>query len=582
MLKIASFLLFFIPLVGKAQQNLLFLESDTLKITERTGGTGIDSLDWYNTGNFGLNPGGPWNNPFGVNGSDYLNVVSFLQKPIQMPRPLGSKFIALPHLGFSYSFGSKSLQYLKAEYQQSFRKNTHLNVSYMKNVVGTERGFMRNNSFSNDAFQFLVDHSSRKYEALVFMDFAKSVRGLSGGIRTDTLIETFGLEFSPVYKDNATSTSRSFRLGSQHMLNLGKDSLIRHGIVYKNQWSIDNRVYLETDTIYAIYDAFYIDSNATRDQYQLARINNAGGYFFKSRSFSAEALIQHGYWKFQNLARNRDTNEVEFQGNLMYKLRNFKLTNAISFNLAGALGEWKEEANATLKQRMWNHAAAFSMSETLPTPFQRIYFSNNHRWNIPNLQTQGQKALSYRVQHKSRFDVSGQIGWKQLTNTYFLVNDSTWRNDTLSNINLFSASVRGTLSWKTLYWQPQVIVTSSSGNFSYIPQFDVRSKLFFNKRLFKARKLDFIIGVDLRYQAAYGLLSYDPSLDLYRLPAQQQKHQAVLELDFFTGFQIDDFRFYFKFENIDYFWNPQTNLQQAGYPVPPAVLRLGLTWDFFN
>ncbi len=582
MLKIASFLILFIPLVNHAQQNLLFIESDTLRITERTGGIGIDSLDWYNTGNFTLNPGGPWNNPFGTNGSDYLNIVSYFQRPLQLPKPLSSKFIALPHLGFSYSFGSKSLQYLKAEYQQTLRRNTHLHVTYMKNSVGTERGFMRNNSFSNDAFQFLVDHHGRKYENLIYLDFAKSVRGLSGGIRTDTLIEDFGLEFSPVYKDNASSTSRNFRLGSQHLLNFGKDSMIRHGFVYKNQWSIQNRVYLENDTIFNIYDAFYIDSTETRDQYQHARINNAGGYFFKSRSFSAEALVQHGYWKFQNLGINRDTNEVEFQGNLAYKLRNFKLNNSLSFNLAGAIGEWKDELNATLRQTNWNHSLHFSMGEALPSPFQRQYFANNHRWKIPNLETQGQKSLNYKIRHKSRFDFSGEIGWKQLTNTYFLVNDSTWRNDTLQNLNLFSASVRGTLNWKTLYWQPQVIFTSSPANFSFIPQFDLRSKLFFNKKLFKARKLDFIIGVDLRYQAAYRLLSYDASLDLYRLPSQQQEHQAVFELDFFTGFQIDDFRFYFKFENIDYFWNPQTNLQQLGYPVSPNVLRLGLTWDFFN
>lgn len=582
MLKIVSFLVLFLPLAGLAQQNLLFLQSDTLRITERIGGTTIDSLDWYNTGNFTLNPGGPWNNPFGKNGSDYLDVLSYLQEPLQLPEPISSKFIALPHLGFSYSFGSKSLQYLKAEYQQTLRKNTHLHVTYGRNSTSLESGLMRNNGFANDAFQFLVDHHGKRYENLVYLNFIKATRQLNGGLRTDTLIETFGLEFSPVFKENAASTSRNFQLGSQHMFNFGKDSSVRHGLVYKNQWSIRNRLYLESDTIYNLYDALYIDSNSTRDQYQLARINNAGGYFFKSRKFGAEALVQHGYWRFQNLARNRDTNEVEFQGNLFFALQNFKVTNVLSFNLAGAIGEWKDEAKAVLKQRSWDHALAFAMSQTLPTPFQRQYFANNHNWKIADLKTQGTTALNYTTRSKSRFDLTGQAGWKNLRNTYFLVNDTTWRNDTLTDISLFSLSVRGTLNWKTLYWQPQVIVNSSPSDFGFIPQFDLRSKLFFNKKLFQAKKLDFIIGVDLRYQASYRLLSYDPSLDLYRLPSQQLTHDPMLELDFFTGFQIDDFRFYFKFENIDYFWNPQNNLQQIGYPVSPNVLRLGLTWDFFN
>lgn len=581
MLKTLSFLICFFPLAGLAQQNLLFLQSDTLYITERTGGTGIDSLDWYNTGNFVLSPGGPWNNPFGTNGSDYLDIVSYMQSQVQLRQPLRSKFIALPHLGFSYSFGSKSLQYLRAEYQQSFRGNTHLNVDYSRNSTGGETGFMRNSSFANDAFRFLVDHHGKRYANLVYLNFIKATRGLSGGIRTDTLIETYGLEFTPVFKVNATSTMRSLQLGSQHHISFSADSLVKHGLVYKNKWSLRNRVYLENDSIFGIYDNVYIDSFSTRDQYQLARIDNAGGYFLKTKAFSVEALIQHGYWKFQNLGTHRDTSEVEFQAAAAYKLRNFRLTDAFSLNLAGALGEWKNELNAVLRQARWDHTLRLVSSEALPDPFQRQYMGNNFRWQLQDLQTQGTTSVSYTIRNKSRFGWTGQVGWKQLRNTYFFIND-TWRNDTLTDISLFSTSVRGTLTWKTLNWQPQVVLTSAPSNFSFIPQFDLRSKLFFNKKLFRARKLDFILGVDLRYQAAYRMLAYEPGLDLYRLPSQDVKHQPVLELDFFTGLQIDDFRFYFKFENIDYFWNPQRNLQQIGYPVVPAVLRLGLTWDFFN
>jgi hypothetical protein len=78
------------------------------------------------------------------------------------------------------------------------------------------------------------------------------------------------------------------------------------------------------------------------------------------------------------------------------------------------------------------------------------------------------------------------------------------------------------------------------------------------------------------------MLNYDVSLDLYRLPNSSIEHEAMFELDFFTAIQIDEFRFYFKFENIDYFWNKQTNLQQIGYPISPNLIRLGFTWDFFN
>jgi hypothetical protein len=98
------------PFVVMAQQNVLFIKQDTLKITNRTGGNAIDSLDWYHVGNFTLNPGGPANNPFGYSGSDYLNVTSIFQNQLQLPKKLKSTFTALPHLGFTYSFGSGSIR----------------------------------------------------------------------------------------------------------------------------------------------------------------------------------------------------------------------------------------------------------------------------------------------------------------------------------------------------------------------------------------------------------------------------------------------------------------------------------------
>lgn len=581
MLKILLFSIISIPFVVKAQQNVLFLSPDTLKITARTGGTAIDSLDWYHAGNFTLNPGGPSNNPFGNLGSDYLNTTIFFQNQLQLPRSLKSTFSSLPHLGFMYSFGSGALQYVHADYQQTFKSNTNLNIAYNRNVIAEGRGFVRNNSFTNDAFQFLINHRGKRYSNLIYLDYIKSQRNLSGGIRTDTLIEQFGLEFTPVFKENANSMNRNMQLGSQHLFALFGDSLMPHGFVYKNKWSIQNRVFLENDTIYGLYNQLNIDSNETRDQFQLARINNAAGYFFKAKSFKVEALIQHSYWRFQNLGVNRDTNEIEFAGNVGFNLGKIQLQNDFTFNLAGAVGEWSEKVSATLKGEKLKQSFVFSTQANLPSPFLRQYFANNHNWKLNTLATQGKTMLDYQVNAPMWANLTVNFGFKQLKDNYFYI-DSVWRNDTLNTINLFSLNLRSHLKWKAFHWQPQVVLTSNSSNFDYIPQFDLRSKFFFNKRLFKAKKLDFILGVDLRYQAAYRMMNYDVTLDLYQLTSTEVFHQPLLELDFFTGIQIDEFRFYFKFENIDYFWNEQTNLQQIGYPIAPNIIRLGFTWDFFN
>jgi hypothetical protein len=579
--KLIAFFLVLLPLTNLAQYNLLFQQTDTIKITHRSGGIAIDSLDNYYTGDISLTPGGAWNNPFGKYGADYLSIFNHLQKPLHLPKKLKSHFTALPHLGFIYSFGSKGLQYVHADYQQSFRNNTNLNIHFDKNAYGNIKGMMRNTGFDNQSFQVLLDHRSKYYEGLLYMHYIKSRRQLSGGIISDTLIDTFGLEFVPVRKDFANSEQKSFDFGTQHAINFNKDTLFRHGLVYKNRLSIENREFFEEGFLTGIYQNINLDSNSTRDQYQLAKINNAAGYFLKTNFLQAEALMQHSYWDYQNLARHRDTSEIEFQGNIGFRFSNFSLQNEITLNLVGAQGEWSETLKVQFKQPNWNHSLQFETNSKLPTVFQRSYFSNNQSWNLSNLKTMQQTGLKYDVANLSKWKLSSQIAWKNMKNTYFFMND-TWRNDTLTSINLFTVSIGADLKWRSFHLQPRLQYSMTPESFDFIPQYDLRAKLFFNKKLFKAKRLDFIIGVDVRYQAGYRLLAYQSNLDLFIIPTQRQEHKPVVELSFFTGFKIDVFRFYFKFENIDYFWNSKTNHQQAGFPINPSVIRLGLTWDFFN
>jgi len=566
---------------ARAQYNVLLSDRDTVKFTDRTGGTAIDSLDLYHAANQTLNPGGVWNHPFGTSGNSYTDVMRSLQTPISPVGLLQRQFAALPHLGFMYSFGSAGTQFVHMDYQQTFRKGSNLAIAYNRNV---STGFMRNSAFSADRFQLMFDHAGRKYTNLVYLHFNQAARALNGGMRTDTLIRDFGLEYTPVFKESAASRIRQFEFGSQHLLNLGNDSLRQHGIAYHNKWSLLNRVYNEQDTIFALYDTIYVDSLVTRDQYQHARIDNALGYFVKTGSMRAEALLNHGYWKFQNLATNRDTNEVEFQLKLLYKQKNWQISNAFRLNLLGAAGEFQENLYVSLRQGRLRHVLRAETGQSLPTPFQRQYLANNHSWKLENLKTQAKTGISYNLQAPQLSDLNVQLGWQQLKNTYFLIGD-TWRNDTLKNLNVLSGQVGLTLKWRKLYWQPRVIVTMNPSGFAFAPQYDLRSRIFINKKLFKAQKLNFIIGVDVRYQGTYDLLAYDPTLDLYRLPgpnAAIMQYKSMFKLDFFTGFQIAEFRFYFRFENIDYFWNDQTNRTLTGYPITPNVIRLGLTWDFFN
>ena len=56
----------------------------------------------------------------------------------------------------------------------------------------------------------------------------------------------------------------------------------------------------------------------------------------------------------------------------------------------------------------------------------------------------------------------------------------------------------------------------------------------------------------------------------------------VSNLDAFAAFQIDEFRFYLRFENLGSLWNDLYREDVISYPLVQTRFRIGVSWDFFN
>jgi hypothetical protein len=58
--------------------------------------------------------------------------------------------------------------------------------------------------------------------------------------------------------------------------------------------------------------------------------------------------------------------------------------------------------------------------------------------------------------------------------------------------------------------------------------------------------------------------------------------QSVLQFDALFAVNIDEFRFYFKAENLNDFTTQQKVFVVKNYPISPSIFRIGFTWDFVN
>jgi hypothetical protein len=100
--------------------------------------------------------------------------------------------------------------------------------------------------------------------------------------------------------------------------------------------------------------------------------------------------------------------------------------------------------------------------------------------------------------------------------------------------------------------------------------------------IFKARKMISFTGVEIGYSSKFQSIGYLAQLGaLSFVPTGNSVPEQVV-FHYYGGFQIDEFKFFFRLENIHSFWSVRSTQQLKGYPVSPFQIKLGVTWDFFD
>jgi hypothetical protein len=182
---------------------------------------------------------------------------------------------------------------------------------------------------------------------------------------------------------------------------------------------------------------------------------------------------------------------------------------------------------------------------------------------------------------RSKLDLTANASFVNLKNNYWFIN-SLWRNDTLTNLAAVQFNLRAAYRIKNWYLQPSYSYAFNSSTVNFIPNHQINLRTFMKGGLFKAKKLQAYIGVDASYASQFSAIQFNSLSGTYEFWNSQDINKGYANLHFFTGFQIDEFKFYVRFENIGYFWNQHSMPVLRNYPIPGTQFRLGLTWDFFN
>lgn len=576
-----SILLFFIQQFCHSQVQI-GIPIDTLRSSYSTLGK-LDTMDFngiYFSSSFPLKS---IHNRFGFPSVDLLDMNSSIYSSIQKKRA-ALTFSALPHVGFSYLFGSQGSQLLDVNYQQAFKKGFLLNAQ-----IGTDKtdGFFRNTAFSKSSYAFQLARNSKRHSFLLEVLSGKELREWNGGVVSDSQAVNFSPDLLPVKKNDASSLFTNSKICLTNAVSLFSDSSRVFGLEIKQFYENIKRTYLENYSIVNSYDSIYFDSTQTNDVYTLKTFENQVGLFYKTPflEFSSHAVLRN--WSYANFEIKSDTTEFDLNERVQFKNKFLKFTNSSSYNLYGAKNSLSSFSEAISVFSGFKIALYHSFQRRLPLVFQRYYSSNNVFYKLDNFELQTHQKLKFAVSKsigKQVFSLDyALVSFKQ--NYFFNTSISEWKRDLdVSSALIQQAKISSEFHFSVFHIYPSYTFTKMDESINFLPQHTFETRFLIKGGVFKAKKLKGVLGFDFIVLSNYKSLTYNPQMGIYdfKLLSQTAINSGTMNVGVFTGFEVDKFRFFLRWDNLAYLWANRMQTFVIGSPLPSTQIKIGITWDFWN
>ena len=229
-----------------------------------------------------------------------------------------------------------------------------------------------------------------------------------------------------------------------------------------------------------------------------------------------------------------------------------------------------------------------------PTFYQRTYHARNAWWDKSYDRTFSASAGGTIAYKRTRLSVALQT---LQNHAYFqerLTPVTTSEGTTLfrsgvealqkgKNIQALSASLRQDLTWGILNWENELTAqTTSEKEILPLPAFSVWSNLYLRFRIAHVLLTEF--GADARFFTAYKALTYSPLIGSYVVqdPDHATKTGNYPWVNVYANFHLKSTRFYIMASHVNYKSGSGKPFLVPHYPLNQMVLRLGISWNFFN
>jgi len=506
----------------------------------------------------------------------------------------------------------------------SANTNKYLNIGASYELLYA-RGFYEQSSTRSKLANAFGNYQSPRYEAFWKASYNYLENMENGGITDDRYI-TDPLQMSggyseyeslniPVWLSDDRSRLKNHQLFFNHKYHIGferadqTDSLKKTfvpvtSIIHTLFIDRSQRSYLSESVNLTYYDSVAnIDDSYTADTAALFHIRNTVGLslregFHSWAKMGLTAFLEHDYRKYTGLSPSaalRDTanaysrlkihhENLLWIGAELSKRQGTVLTYSAFAKmcmLGEDVGDFELSGQLRTSFSLWNHPVKLTADGYIknlhPDYFMDYYYSNHFSWNN-----------DFRNEYKTRVNGSLDIpalgfsfsaSLENLTNHLYF-NDEAVPEQYSGNIQVLSANWKQHLGLGILNWDNNLVYQASSyPTILPLPTLAVYSNLYLKGMVSKVMTTQ--VGVDCKYHTSYYAPAYMPAT------GQFYTQQSVLVgnypyMNVYANFHLKRMRFFVMYSHVSRLFADPQYFSSPHYPLNPAILKAGLSWNFYD
>ena len=563
---------------------------------------------------------------FSIANSFNGNLGSPIQSKLYFDRPANSDFIFsnayFPYMmnANSATFYNTKTPYSNLDYNTggtTFRSEDHIKFLFTANVnkrlnFGTTLdytyavGEYKNQAVKRFSGSLFGTYTGKHYSSTGVLSTNNISNYENGGTVDSTTINPNGLETSLIdtrllgysnYQQNQIYYNQQYSVGFERAVRVNKDS-VRMDYVpvtrFAHTFKYDDvrKRYFEPTTDTTFYKNTYFPLRQTNDSSALQTLTNTFSIslveeFNKWMPFGLTAFIEN---EVQHYTFNKDTlinsmyKSTTRIGGILSKQRG----QVFKYNVLGQLdfvgykaGNFLLEGNVGGFFKVWNDSISLVANGFVrndnPSYFLQHYESNHFIWN-------NNFANIYRTHVGGTFSIptrlfSLNVSVENITK-YIYFNSIALPQQFSGNIQVLAANLKQDFHVGKFGLENNVVYqVSSQPGVLALPDLALYHNLYYDDLWFKVLSMQ--IGVNVRYHTAYYAPAYMPATGQFYTQSKVLIGNYPV-VNAYINFHLKRTRFFIEYYHINQLFMKDAYYSMPNYPIDPAVMKMGVSWNFYD